>query len=366
MRGTNPQAMKVTRVQDDFSVGPRTDTRIHHEDIEIGKPITFGHKIVTKQEILDFGRAFDPQPMHTDEEAAKATPVGGLCASGWHTCAMMMRMICDGPLRNTASLGSPGVDEVRWTRPVRPGDVLSCRHVYTEKRELASRLDVGISKITLELIDGNGEVLAWWHTNQLTRRRHPGSIRAAQSETKPSRPPPVSLWDATPPPQPARSMFFEDRQIGEISDFGRHTFNRDEIIAFARQFDPQPFHLDDVAARQSLFGALCASGWHTAAIFIREVVTHRLAGSAATPSPGERQPAYGPSPGFRDLRWPRPVYVGDTIEFRARLAEKIDLKSRPGRGILASEVKARNQRGEIVFALISQILADRREPYRQP
>ena len=366
MRGTNPLQRKDPRVQDDFSVRPRTDTRTHHEDIEIGRPIIFGHKIVTKQEILDFGRAFDPQPMHTDEEAAKATPVGGLCASGWHTCAMMMRMICDGPLRNTASLGSPGVDEVRWTRPVRPGDVLSCRHVYTEKRELASRPDVGISKITLELIDGNGEVLAWWHTNQLTRRRHPGSIRAAQSETKPSRPPPVSLWDATPPPQLARSMFFEDRQIGEISDFGRHTFNRDEIIAFARQFDPQPFHLDDAAAKASLFGALCASGWHTAAIFIREVVTHRLAGSAATPSPGERQPAYGPSPGFRDLRWPRPVYVGDTIEFRARLAEKIDLKSRPGRGILASEVQARNQRGEIVFALISQILADRREPYRQP
>ena len=222
--------------------------------------------------------------------------------------------LCDGPLRNTASLGSPGVDEVRWTRPVRPGDVLSCRHVYTEKRELASRPDVGISKITLELLGGNGEVLAWWHTNQLTRRRNPGAARTAPSRPKPPHQSLVSLWDASPPPQPARSMFFEDRQIGEISDFGRHTFNRDEIITFARQFDPQPFHIDDAAAKASLFGALCASGWHTAAIFIREVVTHRLTGNAATPSPGERQPAYGPSPGFRDLRWPKPVYVGDTID----------------------------------------------------
>ena len=159
-------------------------------------------------------------------------------------------------------------------------------------------------------------------------------------------------------------MFFEDRQIGEVSDFGRHTFNRDEIIAFAREFDPQPFHLDDAAAKASLFGALCASGWHTASIFIREVVTHRLGGSSSSRAAGKRQPVYGPSPGFRNLRWPKPVYVGDTIEFRARLAEKIDLKSRPGRGILASEVQARNQKGEIVFALISQILADRREPYR--
>ncbi len=350
-------------MQDDHSAVANTDTRIHHEDIETGKPITFGHKVVTKQEVLAFGRAFDPQPMHTDEEAAKATPVGGLCASGWHTCAMTMRMICDGPLRNTASLGSPGVDEVRWTKPVRPGDVLSCRHVYTEKRDLASRPDVGISKITLELVDAKGDVLAWWHTNQLTRRRNPVRAPAPQANSRP-RQPLVSLWDTPSPPPAPRSMFFEDRQIGEISDFGRHTFNRDEIIAFAREFDPQPFHLDDAAAKASLFGALCASGWHTAAIFIREVVTHRLSGSAATHAASERQPVYGPSPGFRNLRWPRPVYVGDTIEFRARLAEKIDLKSRPDRGILASEVQARNQKGEIVFALTSQILADRREPYR--
>lgn len=349
-------------MQDDHSTGATSDSRIHHEDIETGKPIEFGRKVVTKEEVLAFGRAFDPQPMHTDEEAAKATPVGGLCASGWHTCAMMMRMICDGPLRNTASLGSPGVDEVRWTKPVRPGDVLSCRHVYTEKRDLASRPDVGISKITLELVDAKGDVLAWWHTNQLTRRRNPDRAPAPQANSRP-RQPLVSLWDAPSPPAAPRSMFFEDRQIGEISDFGRYTFNRDEIIAFAREFDPQPFHLDDAAAKASLFGSLCASGWHTAAIFIRGVVTHRLSGSASHVA-GERQPVYGPSPGFRNLRWPKPVYVGDTIEFRARLTEKIDLKSRPGRGILASEVQARNQKGEIVFALTSQILADRREPYR--
>ena len=352
-------------MQDDFSAGGRAENKIHHEDIEIGQPITFGRKLVTKEEILAFGRAYDPQPMHTDEGAAKATPVGGLCASGWHTCAIMMRMICDGPLRNTASLGSPGVDEVRWTRPVRPGDVVSCRHVYTEKRDLASRPDVGIAKITLELLDGKGEVLCWWHTNQLTRRRHPGVASLRGSGPKPQRSPLGSLWDAPPLRAPVRGMFFEDRQVGEISDFGRHTFTRDGIIAFAREFDPQPFHLDDDAAKASLFGALCASGWHTAAIFIREVVTHRLsAGTAAQQTGGERQPVYGPSPGFRNLRWPKPVYVGDTIEFRARLAEKIDLKSRPGRGILASEVQARNQHGDIVFALISQILVDRRKPYR--
>jgi acyl dehydratase len=232
-----------------------------------------------------------------------------------------------------------------------------------EKRDLASRPDVGISKIALELLDARGEVLAWWHTNQFTRKRNPG--RPIENRPGTSHKPVASLWDLPALPQNApQDTFFEDRPIGEIVEFGRHTFTRDEIIEFAREFDPQPFHLDDAAARASLFGALCASGWHTAAIFIREVVRNRLSGEIAARKPGERRPAYGPSPGFRDLRWPKPVYVGDTIEFRARLAEKIDLKSRPGRGILASEVQARNQKGEIVFTLISQILVDRREPFR--
>ena len=113
---------------------------------------------MTKEEIIAFARAYDPQPCILDEAAAKATIVGGLCASGFHTCAMMMRMICDGLLNRVASLGSPGVDEVRWIKPVRPGDVLSARYSAQEKRDLASRPDVGIAKVLVELVDDEGEV----------------------------------------------------------------------------------------------------------------------------------------------------------------------------------------------------------------
>ncbi len=352
-------------VQDDISAGGAAGHKIHHEDIEVGKPITFGNKLLSKEEIISFGQAFDPQPMHTDEEAAKLAPVGGLCASGWHTCALMMRMICDGPLKHTAGLGSPGVDEVRWTKPVRPGTVLSCRHVVTEKRDLASKPDVGLAKITIELLDESGEVLCWWHTNQLTRKRNPGPPPPAPAGAKPARAKLTSLWDiGGPEMDPSKGLYFEDRPIGEITDFGSHTFGRDEIIAFARDFDPQPFHLDEAAAKASLFGGLCASGWHTSAIFIRNLITYRKFSRTGAPVPGERQPVYGPSPGFRDLRWPKPVFVGDTIQFRARISQKIDMKSRPNRGILVSDVQGRNQHGDVVFAVISQILIDRRAPYR--
>jgi len=340
-----------------------SDDRLHHEDLAVGEPYAFGRKVVTKEEIVAYGRAFDPQPMHTDEEAAKATPVGGLCASGWHTCAMMMRMICDGLINRVASLGSPGIDEVRWIKPVRPGDRLSMRYTIREKRVLASRPGVGVAKVLVELVDGNGGVPATWLTNQLTRVRHPVPARSADAAVSKPKAPIGSLWDR-PAADAGPDAYFEDRDIGEIADLGQHTFTREEIIAFAREFDPQPFHLDEEAARASLFGGLCASGWHTAAHFIRGVVVTRRNANAAALAEGRRLPAYGPSPGFRDLRWFKPVYAGDTIAYRARLAEKIDLKSRPHRGLLATEVQGRNQNGEIVFAVTAQVLADRREPYR--
>ena len=341
--------------------------KLHHEDLAVGKPYVFGRKLVTKDEIIAFGRAFDPQPMHTDEEAAKASPVGGLCASGWHTCAMMMRMLVDGLLGQTASLGSPGMDEVRWKRPVRPGDVLSARYTVQEKRVLASRPDVGISKVLVEAVDANGEVPATWLTNQLTRVRHPEPAPATPQAAKRERPPTLDLWDA-PADDGIDDGFFEDRIIGETSELGHHTFTREEILAFAREYDPQPFHLDEDAAKASLFGGLCASGWHTAAHLIRGIIVTRAETDADINAEDQakdgRRAVYGPSPGFRDLRWLKPVYVGDTISYRGRLIEKIDLKSRPGRGLLASAMQGRNQRGEIVLAVTSLVLADRREPLR--
>jgi acyl dehydratase len=341
----------------------REGGRLHHEDLALGEPYVFGRKAVTAEEIMAFGRAYDPQPMHTDPEAAKATPVGGLCASGWHTCAMMMRMAVDGLLGRAASLGSPGLDEVRWRRPVRPGDVLGLRYTVQRKRVLASRPDVGIAKVLVEAVDADGGVPATWLTNQLTRLRHPSAAPAASGPShRKEKPAPVDLWDGPAGPR-APDVFFEDAVVGATAELGSHTFGREGIVAFAREYDPQPFHLDEEAAKASLFGGLCASGWQTAAHFIRGVIVTRDAANAEALASGVRLATYGPSPGFRDLAWPRPVYAGDTVSYRIRLIEKIVLESRPDRGLLASAVQGRNQRGELVFSVVSQILADRREPY---
>src|SRR5690606_39852951 len=107
------------------------------------------------------------------------------------------------------------------------------------------------------------------------------------------------------------SSYFEDLQVGSSVSLGSHTFSREEIVDFARKYDPQPFHLNEDAAQQSLFGALCASGWHTGAVWLRLVIDHRRREAELIRFRGERPARYGPSPGFEKLRWLKPVFVGD-------------------------------------------------------
>ena len=106
---------------------PSSRSLIHHEDLVVGQSHECGSRTVTREEIIAYARQFDPQPMHLDEEAATKTIVGGLCAAGYHTCALLMRMLYDGFIVDLASEGSPGMVEAKWLKPVRPGDTLSLR-----------------------------------------------------------------------------------------------------------------------------------------------------------------------------------------------------------------------------------------------
>jgi acyl dehydratase len=145
-----------------------------------------------------------------------------------------------------------------------------------------------------------------------------------------------------------------------MTDLGSYTFVRDEIIAFARAFDPQPFHLDEEAGRKSLFGGLSASGWHTASAYVRKVVDARQALERSIIEAGGVLAKWGPSPGFKDCLWFKPVLVGDTLDFRARTTALVPSKSRPDRGLVISESQGRNQKGEIAFAITGQVFVQRR------
>ena len=144
--------------------------------------------------------------------------------------------------------------------------------------------------------------------------------------------------------------YFEDLRLGDREELGSHTFTADEIKSYATRFDPQPFHVDETSAAMSHFGALCASGWHTAAMWMRHFIAHEHAKAAAARARGDKAPDSGPSPGLRDLRWPKPVYAGDTILFAHEIVELRAMPKRPGWGLMVALNTGTNQKGEVVLS----------------
>ena len=130
---------------------------LYYEDFYEGQVQDFGDRTVSEEEVIAFAKQYDPQPMHLDAEAAKDSMLGGLAASGWHTAGMLMRMMVDGLIRGTASMGAPGVEELRWEKPVRPGDKLHARRTVLSMRTSASRPEMGLIKSRFELFNQDGE-----------------------------------------------------------------------------------------------------------------------------------------------------------------------------------------------------------------
>ena len=126
--------------------------------------------------------------------------------------------------------------------------------------------------------------------------------------------------------------FFEDIRVGETVEIGSHVFTAEDIKTFAQRFDPQPFHVDDEAAARSHFGRLCASGWHTACVWMRLLIDRRRREDDERRARGEAVAQLGPSPGFRDLQWLKPVYVGDTVVVRQRGDRDPAFEQPPGLG----------------------------------
>jgi acyl dehydratase len=143
----------------------------YFEDFPPGMTLELKGPTVTREAIIDFATKFDPQPFHLDDEAAKASLFGGLAASGWHTAAMCMRMMVDGYILESASLGSPGVDELRWVKPVLAGDTLSGRATVLEAKPSRSRPEMGAIKTKWEVFNQKGELVMHTTTWGLVRKR---------------------------------------------------------------------------------------------------------------------------------------------------------------------------------------------------
>jgi len=331
--------------------------RFAFEDFTPGMTMMLGPVTVSKDEIIAYARQFDPQPFHVDEIAAKDSFVGTLIASGWHTCALNMRLLAEGVLLDSTGMGAPGIDDLKWLRPVKPGDTLRSRMTVLDCRPSRSRPTIGLVQFRFDVLNQNDEAVMA-QTNW---------IMFGKRDAKPVESLPVEERSSTPgarPPEPATPIsanpFLDDLIVGEVAVLGSYNFPAEEIIRFGKDFDPQPFHVDPEAARHSLFGGLCASGWHTAAVWMKLLGARREQIRAAALARGERPARLGPSPGFTNLKWLKPVYAGDTITYSNTLTGKRASASRPGWGIATHRNMGVNQHGETVLSFDGAVFWERR------
>jgi acyl dehydratase len=154
--------------------------------------------------------------------------------------------------------------------------------------------------------------------------------------------------------------FFEDLEIGQRREIGAFTFTAEAIKKFAAQFDPQRFHLDEEEGRKSRFGGLAASGWHVGSVCMKLLVADAQRQMQEAAARGEKIVLWGPSPGFRDLRWLKPVLAGDTIAYASEVASKRTSEKRPEWGIVEARNTGTNQRGELAFSLLAIAFVPRR------
>jgi len=150
--------------------------RYYWEDFTPGRIFEHGPRRLSRDEMMAFAAEFDPQPMHLDEVAARATMMGGLCASGWYVCSILMRMIADAFVLDSSSMGAPGVDEVKWLLPVRPDDEIRLRATVADVRASNSRPDRGFVKFHFELFNAAGQRVMTLTTSLMMRRRDPKSV----------------------------------------------------------------------------------------------------------------------------------------------------------------------------------------------
>ena len=295
------------------------------EDFTVGQTLPLPERQVGRAEVIAFAAEFDPQPFHLDERAAATDLTSGLFASGWHVCALLMRMLCDAYLVVPSCMGSPGIETLKWRRPVRPGDRL--RDV---DRDRAPRSAITARDGDRPLPPRGGE----------PGRRDGGA-------------------DGEPDLLPARGgiVTYEEFVVGRIHPFGAHHFTGEEIRRFALAYDPQPFHLDEEAARESPFGAICASGWHTASVMMGLLTRYMTRAGEQARSEGRKARAARPVPRFRRSEMAPRGLSRRYDQLHRPHRRKRESASKPAWGLVTVETTGVNQKGETVFVVTGYVFA---------
>lgn len=339
----------------------------YFEDLTVGEQVDLGSLSVSTQEIVDFARRYDPQPMHLDPVAAEKSALKGLAGSGWQSCTLANRRFVEGFTAGTAYQGLAGVEECRWIKPFYPAERAGPLTMRLEVEALSpseSRPEYGLARVKLETLqrdpaagpDAAPRLICLQRFRTMIARRTPAEL----SEPRIERAPAESRARAPARSAEAALAYANTREALACGPalLGAAAFSAEEIKAFAREFDPLSFHLEEAAARNSLFGGLTASGWHVMCRYMRLVIEARTAAIAALPP--EKQAAaaagMGPSPGYRNLRWLRPIRPGDVLRYISTPTRVRAKEHWKDWAVLHATLEAENQNGELVMRFDSEAM----------
>lgn len=319
--------------------------RRHFEDFERGAQFALGTFSLTRDEIVAFARAYDPQAFHLDDAAAQQTLFRGLAASGWHVCASIMRQLNDRLLAGTCYKGLLAIEEIKWLLPARPYEAFSVVATCTNARCDVASDDFGIATLCCEAFNSDKKRVAWWQAQLAVGHRGRRAICAAASAS------PSAASTATRRPLPHGLQFFEDVEIGHELFLGRTAISTEDIIGFRDAFDPCRTHgLDSVSGRAT------ASYWHIASLWTRSLVEYYACEAGWLRARQQDVPELGPSPGVRRFVMHRPVCGEDVLSFTTWAERKLNLPARYGWGLLVGGAEIRNQREELVASFFVDLL----------
>lgn len=322
---------------------------LYFEDFSPGQTFDLGKTGASQDEIIAFAKEFDPQPFHVDPIAAKDSFNGQLIGSGWHTAALLLRLTVDNLLSKAAALGSPGLIEGAWRKPFLPGDELRAEVSVSEAKLYDIRPALGKVLLDFALINPRDEVMYSQKNWVLVLRRgHENPRPFSVVPPPPAEPLPIDDSDVV---IDARGFgFIEEIEEGFDRKLGSLRFTPEDIVRYARQFDPQPFHLSEEGAAKTHFGRLCASGFHTGSGWMKRMVACFDAANAIRREKGLPIPRLGPSPGITNMVWKKPVYAGDVIRYGSIIKEKKLSPVWPRWGRIFTENYGINQHGQKVMS----------------
>lgn len=313
--------------------------------------LEFGPRRMGKADILAFASAFDPQPAHLDEAAARESPLRGLAASGWHTCAVVAKALEAALAKLPNYAGIACIDELRWMRPVRPGDELSGRVTLGPPAPCTCGSRSDRRQAWVEARNALGETVLRWSCQVLFGGR---------CLSMPS--PPCAFRAARPSKAEVRSAehlikYFEDVHRGDEITLGCYTFGPESVAAFER-IAASP--AKDAATAQSRGALVHVERWNVVAGWMSLIVAYYERRAAELAAAGLPVPRLGPAVGLRWLRWLAPVFQGEQIRFRGWAEHKVDAASAGKWGVLVAGSEGYNSAGELVLSFYPQFLLERR------